>query len=105
MKSFKFALPLMLALVVSAYIQAEDKPAAKEESWTGKLVEKAKDGKETAGLKVGDKTVALWAEGDVAKNLTEWAAKGAEVTVTGVMTDAGVKVSKAEPAKKKEETK
>ena len=99
MKSLKFALPLMLALVVSANIKAEDAPK-KEESWTGKLEEKAKDAKEgvVASLKVGDKSVALWAEGDVAKNLTEWAKKGAEVTVTAV--DAGnVKVSKAEPKK------
>jgi len=99
---FTFALPLMLALLVSAFIQAEDKPVNKEQDWTGKLVEKAKDAKETASLKVGDKTVALWAEGDVAKNLTDWAAKGAEVKITGVMTDAGVKVSKAEPAKAEE---
>jgi len=102
MKSFKFALPLMLAFVVSAYISADEKPAAKEQDWTGALVEKAKDAAEgvVAGLKVGDKTVNLWAEGDTAKHLADWAKKGAQVKVTGTAVDAdNVKVSKAEPVK------
>jgi hypothetical protein len=103
MKSFKFALPLMLALVVSAYVKAEDAPAAKEESWTGVLAEKAKDAKEgvVAELKVGDKVVNLWAADEkVAKELGEWAKKGAKATVTGTkVDDANVKVSKAEAAK------
>ncbi len=103
MKSLKFALPLMLALIVSANIKAEDAPK-KEESWTGTLAEKAKDAKEgvVATLKVGDKSVNLWAEGDVAKNLADWAKKGAKVDVHGTAVDAdNVKVSKAEPHKEK----
>jgi hypothetical protein len=103
MKSFKFALPLMLALVVSAYVKAEDAPAAKEESWSGTLVEKAKDAKEgvAAGLKVGDKTVSLWTEDKkLAGELADWAKKGAKAKVTGTkVDDANVKVAKVEQEK------
>jgi hypothetical protein len=105
MKSFKFALPLMLALVVSAYVKAEDAPApaAKEESWSGVLAAKPADAKEgvVATLKVGDKVVTLWAtDKKVAEELTAWAAKGAKAKVTGTkVDDANVKVSKAEAEK------
>jgi hypothetical protein len=98
----KFALPLVLFALLAAKVQAAE-GEAKTETWTGTLAEKAKDAKEgvVAGLKVkeGDKEVIvnLWAEGEVAKELKEWAAKGAKAKVTGTKVDAtNVKATKAE---------
>ncbi len=109
MKAFKFALPLVLALLVSTAAKAEEKPAAKEGKWTGTLAEKGADAKAgvAAVLKVkdGDKEVSvnLWADGDTAKNLADWAKKGAKVEVHGEAVDAtNVKVKKAEPVKAEE---
>ena len=104
MQSMKFVLPLMLALVVSSYVSAEDaKPVAKEEVLTGKLSEKAKDAKEgvVACLKSGDKMVCLWTKDEaLVKALTEGAKAGAEVKVTCTHVDAdNVSVTKCDPVK------
>jgi hypothetical protein len=100
MRILKYALPLVVFVLIAAKAgAAEDKV----ETWTGTLAEKAKDAKEgvAAALKVkdGDKEVSvnLWAEGAVAKDLKEMAAKGAKAKVTGTKVDAtDVKVTKVE---------
>jgi hypothetical protein len=102
---FKYALPLVLALIVATGVRADDKV----ESWSGKLAAKAADAKEgvvaVLNVKAGDKVVSvnLWATGEEAKKLTELAAKGAEVTVSGTkVDDTNVKVAKVEVAGAKE---
>lgn len=98
MRTMKYALPLFVAMLLATQVRADD-PA----TWTGTLAEKPADAKEgvVAVLKVknGDAevTVNLWAEGDTAKTLTDWAGKKATVTVTGAkVDDANVKVAKVE---------
>jgi hypothetical protein len=103
----KFVLPLMLALVVSSYVSAADAPAAKEESWTGKLAEKGKDAKEgvVACLKVDEKTTVCLStkDAELAKKLVEGAAKGAEVKITGTKSEAGVAVTKCDAVEAKKD--
>jgi hypothetical protein len=101
MKMFKYALPLFVFALMAAQVTAEDKV----ESWTGTLAAAPADAKAgvvaTLTVKDGDKDVAvsLWAEGDTAKELKEWAAKGAKAKVTGTKVDAtNVKVTKVEKA-------
>jgi hypothetical protein len=101
---FKYALPLVLALIVSASVTADEQV----ESWTGTLAAKPADAKEgvVAVLKVkaGDKEVSvnLWATGEEAKKLTDWAAKGAQAKISGTkVDDANVKVTKVEAVEHK----
>jgi hypothetical protein len=101
MKMFKYALPLFVFALMAAQVTAEDKV----ETWTGTLAAAPADAKAgvvaTLTVKDGDKDVAvsLWAEGDTAKELKEWAAKGAKAKVTGTKVDAtNVKVTKVEKA-------
>lgn len=98
MRTIKYALPLVVAMLLAAQVRADD-PVA----WTGTLAEKPADAKEgvVAVLKVknGDTetVVNLWAEGDTAKTLTDWAGKKAAVVVTGSkVDDSNVKVTKVE---------
>src|SRR5207248_447697 len=101
MRMLKFALPLVLAMVVAGVVHAD------EGEWTGTLSEKPADAK--AGIvavltvKDGDKEVKvnLWAEGATAKTLTEWSAKKAMVTVKGDKTDDNVKVKEVKKAEEK----
>ena len=100
MRTIKYALPLVIAIVLAAQVRADDPPPS---TLTGTLAEKPADAKDgvVAVLKVknGDAEVAvnLWADGDTAKTLTEWAGKKATVTVTGAkVDDANVKVAKVE---------
>ncbi len=99
MRTFKYALPLVVAILMAAQVRADDPPA----TWTGTLAEKPADAKDgvVAVLKVknGDAEVSvnLWADGDTAKTLKEWAGKKATVTVTGAkVDDTNVKVAKVE---------
>ena len=101
MKMVKFALPLVLFALMAAQVKADDKV----ESWTGTLAAAPADAKAgvvaTLKVKDGDKevSVALTAEGDVAKELKEWAAKGAKAKISGTKVDAtNVKVAKVEKA-------
>jgi len=101
MRILKCAVPLVLLIAIAAQVRAEDKV----ESWTGTLAAAPAGAKEgvVAALKVkdGDKEVEvnLWAEGDTAKTLKEWAGKGAKAKITGTKVDAAnVKVTKVEKA-------
>jgi hypothetical protein len=104
MTSLKFALPMFVFLIIASQVKGADADA-KAETWTGTLAAApagAKDGV-VAALKVkdGDKdvVVSLWADGDVAKDLKDWAAKGAKAKITGTKVDAAnVKVTKVEKA-------
>ncbi len=107
MRAFKFALPLVLALMVAGNVWAEEKKdAPKEEKWTGVLSAKGADAKEGVAavltVKAGDKEVKVnvHADGDLAKAIAEHAAKGAKVEVTGTkVDDTNVKATKCEAAK------
>ena len=99
MRALRAVLPfaLVACFVVRAF--------AVEGNWTGVLAPAPADAKEgvvaTLTIKEGDKDVVmnLTAEGDVAKTLKEWAAKGAKATVRGNNPDkATIKVSKVEKA-------
>ncbi len=101
MRMVKFAIPLVLFALMAANVKADDKV----ETWTGTLAAAPADAKAgvvaTLKVKDGDKevAVALWAEGDAAKELKEWAAKGAKAKVSGTKVDAtNVKVTKLEKA-------
>lgn len=99
MRRMNQALPLALVLLVLLAIPA----AAINQIWTGTLAAApagAKDGVvATLAFKDGakDATVNLWADGDTAKNLKEWAAQGSKAKIAGSkIDDANVKVSTAE---------
>lgn len=103
MKSLKFAVPLVLALLVSASVRAEDK---KEDAkkFVG-LVEKAPaDAKAgvVALLKVDDKTtlnlVVAVTDKDLTAQVTKLVGKNVEVTGTEVKTNVTVKSIKEQPA-------
>ena len=101
MRMVKIALPLLVLALMAAQVTAEDKV----ETWTGVLAAAPADAKAgvvaTLTVKDGDKdvVVALWAEGDTAKEVKEWAAKGAKAKITGTKVDAtNVKVTKIEKA-------
>jgi hypothetical protein len=106
MRSLKYALPLVLFVLLAASARAEEGEKHEKkahESWTGTLDEAPKDAKAgvVAVLKVkkDDKEIVvnLWAEGKNADTLKEWAPKKAEVTVTGhKVDDTNVKVNKVE---------
>src|SRR5437016_2720638 len=100
MRTLKYALKdwvatksllLVLLVLVSASVKAEEgeKHERKYESWTGTLDAAPSDAKAgvVAVLKVkkDDKEVVLnlWAVGKTADTLKEWAARKAEVKITG----------------------
>lgn len=100
MRTFKYALPLFFFALTTLAI------AADELTWTGTLGAKpatAKDGVVAVLIVKADgkeSTVNLWATGETATTLKEWAAKSAKVTVTGTkVDDANVKVTKVVEAK------
>ena len=101
MKHARHVLPLFFAMVMCGAYAAEP-----EQSWTGTLLEKPANAKEgvVAALKTTlngkEVQVNLWATGETATQLKDWAAKSARVTVTGTkVDDENVKVTKVEQAK------
>ena len=94
---------LPLALVFLALLSAP--ASAINQIWTGTLGAAPAGAKEgvvaTLAFKEGDKdvTMNLLADGDVAKNLKEWAAKSQKAKIAGSkVDDANIKVSTAEKA-------
>ena len=101
MRTLKYALPFVLLALFQFPVLAVNG------AWTGILAAApadadAKDGVvATITIKEGDKDVVinLHAEGDTARDLKEWASKGAKVRIIGNHIDAKhVKVSKVEKA-------
>jgi len=127
MKSLKFALPLMLAMVVSVGLKAADekpaaagtetkpadtKPAAGTEvTMKGALGEKPADAKagivatlkhhEKGAPKGDSKTLNLAATGDIATELTTLAGKKAHVEITGTQDGDTITVTKVTESKGK----
>jgi hypothetical protein len=110
MKSYKIALPLMLALVLSAASYAADKADGKKGGTVGIVSEAPAggDAKVVAVLKVKrpeEKSIDLMAEGEVATQLKDFAKKGARVKVMGEASADGksMTVTKVEEAMKKKD--
>lgn len=105
MKAIKFAVPMVLALLVSAFTYAGE---AKEEKFVGKVEKAAKVEKDvvaTLKAKVEGKevTLNLVAKDEVAKQVV--ALDGKEAVVHGVKTGDNVVVAKIEAKKHHEEKK
>lgn len=109
MKSPLLLLHCLAIVLLAAPLMAEDaaKPKAKAETFSGKVEDfkgtvasKALDAKDgiAAVMKItrGDKVewVNLWTTGEAAKKLDDIAAQRGEVTVTGILSAEGIKVSK-----------
>ena len=107
MRMVKFMLPLVLALIVCAGAQAEEKH---KDHWVGALSAKGADAKEGVvgvlsiaphGKDKGEaKTVNLFGDADIAKQIE--ALIGKTVEVKGAETPDGVKVASIAEAKHKE---
>lgn len=99
MRSLKYALPFILLALIQMPLLAV------QGTWTGTLAVAPADAKEgvvaTLTFKEGEKNIVihLHAEGDLAKDLKERAAKGDKVKITGnTMDEIHIKVSKVEKA-------
>ena len=101
MKSLRFAVPLVLALLVSASVLAEEgKTEAKK--FRGTVAAKGADAKAevTAVLNMGEhKTANLIATGDVAKKVTDLVGK--KVVVTGTKDGDNITVTDIVEAKER----
>jgi hypothetical protein len=100
MRTLKVAVPLFFFVFTTLALGAD------EMTWTGTLGDKPANAKEgvvaVLHVKTGEKeqTVNLWATGDTATTLKEWAGKSAKVTITGTkVDDQNVKVDKVVQAK------
>jgi hypothetical protein len=96
---FRVVLPISLVIFIASQSHAI------EGNWTGTLGPAPAGAKEgvvaTITFKEGNKDVVLnlRADGDVAKTLKDWAAKGVKATVRGNMPDeTSIKVRKVEKA-------
>jgi len=103
MRTFKFILPLAVAMLFSTALRAEeakkdDAPKGTSVSLEGSLANPSNGGQ--ASLKVKDekkntKTYTLWAKDDVAKQLAELLKdhkKGSDVNVSGTLAPDGVNI-------------
>ncbi|MBI3828309.1 MAG: hypothetical protein HY291_02260 [Planctomycetes bacterium] len=113
MKATHWLLLFVVACMLPALAHAEEKkseapPPPKEESITGTLMPSSGQGlgqlkEDQTDKKVPAKTYVLWAEGDVAKQLTDLVKAKAHVEITGVKATDGtnnVKVTKVTEEKK-----
>ena len=101
MRRMNQAVPLALVFLLLLSAPA----SAINQVWTGTLAAAPAGAKEgvvaTLTFKEGAKDVVVnvWADGDTAKDLKDWAAKGLKVKLTGSkIDDANIKVSAAEKA-------